>query len=325
MPAAIDLPSEGRALARGETVRARRHGPPDLGRARSVEDALVAAIGHLTEVMLHHAPLCRIEAGPNGVHQMRVALRRLRSVLKAFRPAAACDAVEAFDLSLKTLAQTLGDARDLDVFLLGIGTRVSAAMPGERRIATLLRAMEARRAGAYQALRAMLEGQQFRALMLDGIALMLERPWSAAALDRPDQAELLAERLPDFASRLLDKRWHRLCSEGEAIETMDEEALHELRLSTKRLRYAAELFAPIWPGKPCKRFLSRLAAVQEEFGLANDAAVARGIVAALGTSVPAWAVGVIEGFSAARAGSARRKGYSAWKDLMAAKPFWSEL
>lgn len=329
LPAAAALAEEGRALARGEDwPRPRRNGPPDLGTAATVEDALVAAIGHLLEVMLHFAPRCRQEAGPTGVHQMRVALRRLRSVLKAFRPAARCPEVTAFDTGLGRLAKQLGTARDLDVFLGGLGAEAAAALPGDRRIAALLRAMEARRAAAYAALRQGLDGAAFRLLVLDGVALLLERPWRAAAAAAPEaavQRETLAEPLPEFACRLLDKRWHQLCSEGEEIEALDAEALHELRLTAKRLRYAAELFAPLWPGKAARRFLKRLSALQEALGVANDTAVARGLVAGLGPAVPAWAVGAVEGFAAARGTGARRGAHSSWEDLMDARTFWSHV
>lgn len=325
LPPAAALAEAGRALARAERVRPRRRGAPDLGGAATVEAALAAAIGHLVEVMVYHAPLCRIEAGPEGVHQMRVALRRLRSVLKAFRPAAQCPALDAFDAGLRALARDLGTARDLDVFLMGVGARAAAALEGEKRIGQLMRVVEARRAAAYAALRARLDGPGFRALVLDGMALLLERPWQPVPGSTEDRAEALAEPLAEFAARLLDKRWHRLCGEGEEIHRLDAEALHELRLTAKRLRYAAELFAPLWPGKAARRFLRRLSTVQEELGLANDTAVARAIVAGLGTAAPAWAVGAIEGFAMARVSGARRKGVEAWEDLIVAKPFWSDV
>jgi CHAD domain-containing protein len=281
--------------------------------------------------MLHQAPLCRAELGPEGVHQMRVGLRRLRSVLKAFRRAhGGVPAVRGFDAGLRDLAQALGAARDLDVFLGGLGAQVAAALPGDRRIAALLRALGGRRAAAYAALGEALEAPAFRHLLLDGLALLLHRPWRepaegedpAAAAER---RALLDEPLPVFAARMLDKRWHRLCERGEEIAALDAEALHELRLEAKRLRYVAELFAPLWRGKASRRFLKRLAALQETLGAANDAMVARGLVAGLGGSVPAWAVGAVEGFAVAAAGDARGPALSAWEDLRDTAVFWSDL
>ena len=321
LPPRAALAEEGRALARGEAPRARRRGPPDLAEAATVEEALLGALGHLLEVMLHHAPACRLGTGPEGVHQMRVGLRRLRSVLKVFRPAAGCPALQEFDAGLKALADRLGPARDWDVFLGGLGARVAEALPGDRRIAALLKAGEAKRQAAYAALRAELDGIGFRRLVLAGLGLLLRRPWRLGA--EADRLARLDESLPVFAATLLDKRWHKLCSEGEEIEDHSAEALHEVRLEAKRLRYAAELFAPLWPGKATRRFQKRLSALQEELGIANDTAVARSLVASLGSGVPAWAVGAVEGFATARVGDARDRAIGAWEDLMVAGPSWT--
>jgi CHAD domain-containing protein len=253
---------------------------------------------------------------------MRVAVRRLRSVLRAFRPAVGpAPAVREFDAGLKRLAARLGAARDLDVFLGGLGAEVAAAVPGEARIAALLRAVEDRRRAAYAALReAELDAPGFRLLVLDGMALVAGRPWRD--LDGGEAAGL-EEPLEAFAARLLDKRWRRLRAEGEEIRAMDEAALHALRLTGKRLRYAAELFAPLWPGKAARRLLKRLSALQEALGVANDTAVARALVAGLGPRVPAWAVGAVEGYAAARNPGARAEALERWDGLMDAKPFWS--
>ncbi|MFC7473665.1 CHAD domain-containing protein [Dankookia sp. GCM10030260] len=326
LPQHAALAEEGRALARGKSPRARRRGPPDLAEAATVEEALLGALGHLLEVMLHHAPACRLGAGPEGVHQMRVGLRRLRSVLKVFRPAAGCQAMQEFDAGLKALADRLGPARDWDVFLGGLGAKVAAAMPGDKRIAALLKAGEARRQAAYAALRAELDGAGFRRLVLAGLGLLLQRPWRAVEpAEAADRAARLEESLPEFAAALLDKRWHKLRSEGEEIEGHSAEALHEVRLEAKRLRYATELFAPLWAGKATRRFQRRLAALQEELGIANDTAVARSLVASLGSGVPAWAIGAVEGFATARAGGARKDALDAWEDLMVAGPSWTRL
>jgi len=322
----LDLPAAalgeaGRALARGETPRPRRAGPPALGGAATVETALEAAIGHLVEVMLQQAPLCRLDAGPTGVHQLRVALRRLRSVLQVFRPAARCPAVAAFDDGLKALAKRLGPARDFDVFTAGLGATLTAALPEDKRIAGLARAAEARRVAAYAGLRLALDGGEFRRLTLDGVALLVRRPWRDAAVGLDAQLAALAEPLDTFGSRLLDKRWHKLREGGEDIRERSDEALHALRLEAKRLRYGAELFAPLWAGKAARRFLRRLAALQEALGVANDVAVARGLVAGL-HGVPAWAVGAAEGFAMARAVGVRKRALAAWAEIETAKPFW---
>jgi CHAD domain-containing protein len=322
LPPRAALAEEGRALALGGGApRPRHRGAPDLAGAATVEDALLRAVGHLLDVMVHQAPACRLGAGPEGVHQLRVALRRLRSVLKAFRGAARAPALDALDEGLKALARRLGPARDWDVFLSGLAAEAAAALGEDRRLAGLARAAEAKRDAAYHALRRELDGPGFRRLVLDGAALLLRRPWrdgagedgAAAALDAP---------LAEFAAALLQKRWRKLRGGGEGIAEHSLEALHELRLEAKRLRYAAELFAPLWGGKAARRFLKRLSALQEALGTVNDAAVARGLLAALDSGAPAWAAGAVEGFAAARVGPARESALSRWDDLAAAKAFW---
>lgn len=324
LPPAAALAEEARALARGEAPRPRRTGAPALADAPSVEAAFVTAVGHLLAVMLHQAPACRPGAGAEGVHQMRVALRRLRSVLRAFRPAAHGPSLDRFDARLRDLGRVLGPARDLDVFLAGLGARLARAFPGDRRMAALLRAAETRRTAAYAALGVALDGPDLRALMLDGIALCAQRPWRGETEGDAGAAERRAEPLAAFAGRLLDRRWDKLREEGAEIGALDDGALHELRLEAKKLRYAAELFTGLWGGKAARRFLKRLSAAQEALGQANDVAVARALVASLAPGVPAWAVGAAEGFAVAGAGDARSGAHESWAHLGVAKPFWDE-
>ncbi|GAA0572595.1 hypothetical protein GCM10009416_09070 [Craurococcus roseus] len=325
LPGGAALAEAGRALARGgagEPPRPRHRGAPDLAGAATLEEALLRAVGHLLDVMLHQAPLCRLEAGPEGVHQLRVALRRLRSVLKTFRPAARGAALGALDDDLKALARRLGPARDWDVFLGGLAAEAAAALGEDRRLSALRRAAEAKRDTAYAALRRELDGPAFRRLALDGISALLRRPWR----DEPDAADAAALDAPseEFGAALLDKRWRKLRDGGEGIAAHSFEALHDLRLEAKRMRYAAELFAPLWGGKAARRFLKRLSALQEALGTVNDATVARGLLSALDGGAPAWAAGAVEGFAAARVGPARKEALSRWDDVAAAKTFWDD-
>lgn len=325
LPPRAALAEEARALALGEPLRPRRLGAPRLDPGLGVEDALVLALGHLTEVMLWHAPAAAEGTRPEGVHQMRVALRRLRSLLRAFRPACDGPSLRAFDAGLKGLAAVLGPARDWDVWLGGLGAEVAAALPEEPRIAALHDAATARRAAAYAALRPVLEGPAFRRIAWEAVALTHRRPWRAE--DGAEAAGRRAEALPDFAAGLLGKRWKRLDEAGPEIGGLPDAEFHALRIEAKRMRYAGELFAPLWGRKRARRFLSRLAEVQEAFGLANDAVVARGLMGSLaagGGADLAWAAGVAEGWALARARRARSKAAQAWSELLDAETFWNQ-
>ena len=77
---------------------------------------------------------------------------------------------------------------------------------------------------------------------------------------------------------MLSRRLKRVAAAGEGLDGLAPELLHDVRLLAKRLRYAAEIFAPLWPGKATRRFLERLAALQQELGMLNDGAVAAGLL-----------------------------------------------
>lgn len=325
LPPRAALAEEGRALSRGEAPRPRRLGAPILDPAMSVEEALLLAVGHLAEVLVWFAPVAERGEDPTGVHQSRVAIRRLRSVLRAFRPAADGEALRGFDGMLKGLAAVLGPARDWDVWLGGLGAEIAEALPEDPRIATLVKSASQRRDAAYAALRTALRGAPFRAALWEAVALAETRPWREEG--DSEAAERRALALTDFAEGVIERRWRRLVEVGPEIDHLPDAEFHALRLEGKRVRYVAELFAPLWGRKRGRRFLKKLAAVQEAFGLANDASVARALVASLaerGGRDTAWAVGVAEGWALARARRARSRAALAWTELLSAEPFWDE-
>lgn len=325
LPPRVSLAEEARALAQGAAPRPVRLGAPRLAAGLDVEAALMLALGHLTEALLWHAPAARTGATPEGVHQMRVAMRRMRSLLRVFRPACDGPSLRRFDQALKALASLLGPARDWDVWLGGLGAELAAALPEEPRIATLLREARARREAAYAALRPALDGPILRRIAWEAVALIETRPWRSEA---PAEAEAKRARdLTDFAAAVLDRRWRRIEQAGERIAELPPAEFHALRIQAKRMRYAAELFLPLWGRKRGKRFLSRLADVQDAFGLANDAVVAHGLMTELagrgGGEAMAWACGVAEGWALARARRARSRATSAWTRLLDNGNFWN--
>lgn len=324
LPPCAALAAEGRALATGVPARPFRQGAPDTSAATTTEDAFCHAVGHLLEVVRQCSARIAPDATPEPVHQTRVALRRLRSVFRVFRRATDCAALRALDARLREVLAVLGPARDWDVFLGGIAAEVAAAVPGDRRIDGLLRAAAKEREAAYAAVAQMLDGAAWRVLLLDGLEVLLTRPWRDGAEEQ--RRDMLDAPATAFGRDILDRRWTRLRRDGSDFASLSAEELHELRLDGKRLRYAAELFAPLFGAKSGRRFLRRLAALQDELGLANDAAVARGLTARLakpGDAGRAWATGVVDGWSAARVAADRGAARKAWDRLQGRDRFWS--
>lgn len=307
------------AVARGGEAAARHLGPPAIQPGGSLSDSIAMLIGQLLDTMLHWAAGAAAGATPVPVHQMRVAIRRLRSALAICKHVAACTELESLRTAAQDTATQLGAARDWDVFLGGTGARVDAAFPGDRRVRALLAVARRRRQGAYADLRTHLASPAFRLLEVGLACAAVLRPWERVAV--PDVR--LQQETALFAAQALDHSARRVRRGGRGLADLPVEALHELRKDCKRLRYTAEFFQPMFPDKPARRYVKRLAALQEELGMLNDGAAAAGLLAHLGRAERSYAAGVVGGFIAAGTVASRTRIATGWKDFRRATPFWT--
>jgi CHAD domain-containing protein len=315
------LASEATALARGTPPKPRRSGSARVPAQATVTDAVALVIGHLTDVMLAAVPAVCAGDSPQPVHAMRVALRRLRSALSVFRRAADCPAFAAVKPQLHALAGVLGTARDWDVFLMGTGQDVAEALAGDRRIETMLTAAHRQRDAAYAALRQLFASPEFRQLAVALVQLAALRPWEWEADE--ERSALLQADAARYAAGRLAKRHEHMLSPGADISGLPAEELHALRKQSKRLRYAAEFFAPLHSRRDSRRFVRRVCALQEALGHLNDGAAAAGLMQSLrGGPDRQFAAGAVQGFTAARSLDARSAIARSWSKFRRATPFW---
>jgi len=318
------LAAEAMSVTRGTAPQPRHEGAPELPAGISVPAAFAHIVGHLTDVILYLAPLVIDDkSGPEPVHQMRVAVRRLRTGIRLFRRAVGCPAVAAADTALKMLAGRLAPTRDWDVFVTETAAAVASAFPGEKRLQRLLAAAERRRRACHAELSGFLRAAEFRRLGIELAALASGEAWQAT-LGEPEQAELAMD-LQTFAARVLTRQMRRLVRTGDAIGELEPAALHAVRLHAKRLRYAAEIFAPLYPGRPASRFIDRLTRLQDRLGALNDGAVAASLLGELaGTGGShAFAGGMVLGFVGAHGVQARARGERAWERFRRLPQFWA--
>ena len=296
-------------------------GPPEVPPGLTVADAFAHVAGHLTVAILHWSARAAAGTSPEPVHQMRVAVRRLRSAFAVFGPAVGSPTTRRLQGELRDLAGRLGAARDWDVFLAETAAPVQAALAGDRRLARLAAAAARRRELAYAALGDYLASPRFRVLALHLAGLSALRLWEAEV--PPEQATLLAEPIGDYAARLLDRRRRKMLKAGKHIEQRPAAELHELRKSGKKLRYACEFFGALYAQKPTRRFLRRLAQLQEKLGHLNDGATAATLMAELGSSRDrAFATGAVQGFIAAHTTTMRDAIQKTWTKFRHEPRFW---
>ena len=313
---------EALAMARGTVVPHRRSGGPEVPPDATVSDAIALVIGHLTDVLLDGVPGILAGGSPEPVHAMRVALRRLRSAMSVFRRAADGPAFAAVKDPLHELAAALGAARDWDVFLMGTAQEVAAAFGEDRRIATMLAAAEKQRIAAYDGLRRVFAAAEFRQLAVALVQLAALRPWEMDA--DAERLALLQEDASAYAAGMLSKRYQHMLAPGQDISGLPVEELHALRKQGKRLRYAAEFFAPLNGRRNTRRFVRRVSDLQEALGHLNDGAAAAGLMKSLrGGPDRQFAAGAVQGFAAARNADARSKIARSWTKFRRVSPFWS--
>ena len=290
----------------------------ESGTAAAAAGAIVA---DLATTLFQWTALIGAEADQDGkpVHQARVAIRRLRSALSVFRAVTACDETGSLIAGLKDLFGRLGQVRDWDVFLAETGPELAAAVPDEPRLAALLKAARQRQATARAELKSWLSSPAWRRLGVSLAAFAALRPWE------PDRdggiLDAAQQQVAAFARDHLRHARKRLLKAGPNLSELRPEALHDLRKRCKRLRYAAEFFAPLFDEKPARRFLKRLGRVQDALGHMNDAAVAGHLMGKLGRGHE-FASGAVQGWAAARAGMTRKSLDDCWRRLRKAEPFW---
>jgi CHAD domain-containing protein len=240
---------------------------------------------------------------PEAVHDFRVAVRRLRSTLRTFRPLMPTDP-EPVRAELHWLASELGPVRDLEVVAERLADAVAAEPPelvigpvGERMAERLTGQRERARESALVSL-----GSDRYFALLDQLDELLDQP----PLRRPAKREV--RRLVRTAVRRAERR---LAAIGEAppgeAAAMDAE-LHQARKSAKRARYAVEVLLPS-AGKPTTRLVSRLKGVQDLLGAHQDTVVAREVLKAeaddaVAAGQSAFTFGLLHGRQAAVAANA---------------------
>jgi CHAD domain-containing protein len=244
---------------------------PEIGKKPSAGDVVLAYLHEQSEALVHFDPKVR-RSEEDAVHQMRVATRRMRSVLQAYGKLVDREATRVLTDELKWLAGVLGEARDLEVLRARFEQAVAEMDPdlvlGPVQ-ARLTRHFAPLEAAAHDNAVAVLSGKRYFAL-LDAVDALLAAPPLTALAAKPAK-----KVLPD----LVDKRYRRLALHAEdALHAGSgaerDIALHESRKAAKRLRYTVEAAVPVF-GKRAKLYRDEVKDVQTVLGEHQDSVVAR--------------------------------------------------
>jgi CHAD domain-containing protein len=225
---------------------------------------------------------------PEAVHQMRVAIRRLRVALRVGTDTVG-PAADELRTELGWLGGELGTVRDLDVLAERLGTAATALGAADADgVGQLLAALHGARVSARATLRTVLDADRYRVLLR-----ALAKQVRTTATDVHEAPEPTAVQPADPLS-LLDRPLRKLRrAVAAAGATPSDDRLHMLRIRGKRLRYAAELALGLCERrqrKPLRRLISSAKDLQEVLGDHHDTVTAEAWLRGSGTELPGRAV-----------------------------------
>ena len=307
----------GYALAR-PALRPRPRKAPKvaLTEEMSVGEAFNFIIaGALEHMFANEIPTLKGKA--EGVHQTRVAMRRVRAALRAFKRILPYDKRKAFNGEFRWFQQRLAPARDWQVFLSETLPKIAAAAPEqEETIKRLRRIARAERRRAVGDATAYLESRRYARLLLQ-----FER-W-IASLEKEIGSEAFSQPVKPFAKSVLRRTWRYFLEDTRPLSRLPDEDLHEIRKRGKKTRYATQFFNSLWSGPEVPPFMKLMGRFQDSLGKTNDAIVARHILAAVkpGRLDPS-VIHLVQEWSQARVRRCFRTAQPQWRRLGRIAPFW---
>jgi triphosphatase len=288
-----------------------------------VDDVIALLAGSCWHHLLKNHMVAEEGSDPEGVHQIRVALRRLRTICALFRRDIPSPAFQAVNSEARWLMQQLGPAREWDVFAETTVARLVAAAP-DVELGGLREAVERQRKSSYGALQTVLADPRCSRFLLSLGHLVERRDWRNE-IDSEALA-VLSQPMPTLADKILTRLHRKALKRGAHFRQLNIGAQHDLRIDLKKLRYAAEFFLPLYATHaPAKRYVRRLTRLQASLGRARDIASTRILLDAIRQDdQPALhlAIGAVAGWQARDQMAVAKTLGKRWRRFKATPTFW---
>ncbi|MDD2875941.1 MAG: CHAD domain-containing protein [Acidiphilium sp.] len=310
--------ARGYALAQALPPPACKYLPSELDPAMAA-DALMRDILRQCQahILANHAAAAD-GRDPEGVHQLRVGLRRLRSAFRLLRDVMPAAPLRDLEDEAKIAATACGAARAWDVFLIETLPEIAAGCPRMVDFAPLRAIAETRRAAAYAAVRETLTDERY-------VRFHLALGTWIGGMAWPDPAT--AAPVGDFMAHALTNCHRTMLRRGKHFRSLTPPALHRLRIAAKILRYTADFFRPFLGHRGAvKHYFRRLATMQTQLGRYNDMAttdrLVEQIAGDLASADAQQAMGAIIGWEARGMIETAPQLYAAWREFRKADPPW---
>lgn len=306
--------ARGYGLYRPEAPAIVRAAPLRLARELTVEEGLRVIVGNCLAHIQGNEAAVVDGSDPEGIHQMRVGLRRLRSALKLFRGRAPCPPQLLAELAW--LGDAQGQARDWEVLQGVTLPRLAPLVSEPATLALLQPAIGAIAAEHHRQAASAVASERFARLMLGLGGWYVGARWRGPHSGRRQRK--LDAPLVKFARKVMARDQAALLRKGRRLPQADPAERHRVRIAAKKTRYASEFFQSLQPSKRVRPYIAALADLQDTLGWLNDAAVADGLLASLqqpgsATAELAGAAGFARGYLSAAPALAQAELLTSWK------------
>jgi CHAD domain-containing protein len=277
-PAPFSLVDEARAAGGAPCA------PParvPLRPGQRADEAVAAVLHRMLEIVEANLPGTIADVDSEFLHDLRVAVRRTRSVQRRLAAVFPPEPLAHFRDEFRWLQRASGPARDLDVYVLEFDGFAAAH---RQRLEPLRGLLAAHRRAAHRRMVRALRSARAARLLSEWRAFLDDLPAAAADSDRPDAAR----RVDAVAGAEIRSVHARMLRAGAAIgDASPPEPLHDLRKRGKELRYLLELFGGLYPGRVAGEMVRSLKSLQDALGRFQDRQVQAATLRSLGDEVAA--------------------------------------
>ena len=337
VPVKLDVKSKserGYELIEQAPVAAEKARDPELSAEMSTGRAFTLISRACLRHLVANEP-ATIKGDAEALHQMRIAVRRIRAAISLFSDVVNDDRVETIKCELRWFARELGPARDLDTFLFEVLRPLRRQHKSEPGLVSISKMFARLRLQGYRRAQDAIQSSRFRIVVLDTAEWVEAGPWSVSE----NSLMRLRREMPikTYAAEQLSRRCKKIRRRGAKIDHLDAEQLHRLRIQVKKARYAVEFFSSVYGGKKSvkrrKNVLSSLRQLQNCLGGLNDIvthkALCNEIIASPGRGLTteqgrhrAFAAGLVIGNQQAQVQKLLDSAHKAHADFDGAKNFW---
>ncbi|HVJ43229.1 MAG TPA: CHAD domain-containing protein [Dongiaceae bacterium] len=318
--------ARGYRLQSGQQAGAVKATPIDLPEGCDVGEAFSSVMAQYMALLRANEQAVIGSEDPEGIHQFRVTLRRLRSLVRAYRDLMDELSYRHLADELRWLQSQFGPARDLDVFIGETMAPIRKRFAELPALTALIEIAGQRRQSARHQAHLTLQTARYVRLQL-----MIYRWLATGAWRRASATASLGGSAVDFAGRLLKKQHKKMRRLGQD-GVVPEAQLHELRVLGKQMRYLGDAFRSLYKAKPVRKYHLHLTAIQDCLGALNDAFVADRMIGELISQLPesngltsdelAHLRGIVAGWQGSRIEAGLSRFGRQWRDFKKADAYW---